>query len=181
MRQAISKVYNFFSRSMDGLAFLAGILFTFLMFIVVTEVISRTFLNRPIMWVLETSEYIMLCGTFLAAAWLLKREGHVRLDIVLSRLKPRDRAILNIVNSIMLIIVCLLLVWFGTETTVDHFQRGIMEVRQYETPKFILLAVIPLAGVLLFFEAVKKAYDNIRELKATKRHDDSAADASSAY
>lgn len=172
MRQIISKVYKFLNRFMDLLAVLAGVLFTFMMFIVVAEVVSRTFLNIPIIWVLETTEYIMLVGTFFTAAWLLKREGHVRIDIVLTWLPPRGRAILNIINSIILVAACLLLVWFGTETTVDHFQRGIMEVRQYEVPKFILLSVMPLAGVLLFFEAVKRVYRNIRELKAIQRRDD---------
>ena len=172
MRQVISTVYNILNRFMDLLAVLAGVLFTFMMFIIVAEVVSRTFFKSPIIWFLEVTEYIMLYGTFLAAAWLLKRDGHVRIDIVLTLLTPRGRAILNIINSIILAAVCLLLVWFGTETTVDHFQRGIMEVKQYEIPKFILLSVIPLAGVLLFFETVKRVYRNIRELKAIQRRDD---------
>ena len=133
------------------------------------DVILRSTMNRPIVWVNEGTEYALLYITFLGAAWLMRREGHVRVDIVLNRLEPRTQAIINTVTSVILIIICFLLVWYGTRVTLDNFERGILSVRYYELPKFIFLAVIPLGSLLLFIESLKKTFGFLHIIRKGKQ------------
>jgi len=128
------------------------------MLAIFADVGLRFFLNRPITWVFEGTEYSLLYITFLGAAWLLKREGHVRIDLVLNWLKPRPRTFLNVITSILLAIVCLIFVWYGAQITWDYFQRGILSVKYYSLPKFAFLAVIPVGSFLLFVQSVKRTY-----------------------
>lgn len=158
VRKLVSIFGTVYNRVIDITAGIAGVLIVAIMLAVSADVIIRSTLNRPITWVNEGTEYSLLYITFLGAAWLLKREGHVRVDIVLNLLKPRTRAIFNVVTAVLVAIVCFLLVWYGTRVTWDNFQRGILSVRYYELPKFAFLAVIPLGSLLLFIESIKKTF-----------------------
>lgn len=141
-----------------------------MMLAIFADVTLRYLINRPITWVFEATEYSLLYITFLGTAWLLKREGHVKLDLLLNWLKPRTQTFLNVVTSILLAIVCLLLVWYGAHSTWDHFQRGILSVRYYEPPKFIFLAVIPVGSFLLFIQSIKRTYGYVRQIKNGESH-----------
>lgn len=140
------------------------------MFFIFADVTLKYLINRPITWVFEATEYSLLYITFLGTAWLLKKDGHVKLDIVLNALQPRARTVLNIITSILLAIVCLLLTWYGTESTIDHFQRGVTSVKYYETPLFAYLIIIPIAGFLLFIQSIKRTYGYIKQIKNEESH-----------
>ena len=62
------------------------------------EVFLRTFFNRPQEWVMELSEYALLYITFLSAAFVLKKEGHIVVDLVTCRLNVKKRNFLVIVK-----------------------------------------------------------------------------------
>ena len=49
----------------------------------------RYFLNRPLVWVLELTEYALLWVTFLGAAWLLRQGGHVQVDVIVDFMSRR--------------------------------------------------------------------------------------------
>ncbi len=116
-------------------------------------------------WVLEGTEYALLYITFLVAAWLLKKEGHVKVDIVLNQLGPRARAILNFATSIILAVLCLLLVWYGAQSTLENFQKGLLSVRYYELPKFVFLIIIPVGSFFLLIQSLKRTCNHFRQIK----------------
>ena len=115
----LAKVSTIFDRTVSYLAFVAAVLIIFAMLSVGAEIVMRYFLNRPMIWVMEVTEITLLLITFLGTAWLLRREGHVKVDIVLSHLNPRAQALLGIISSIIGIIVCMVLVWNGTLVSYD--------------------------------------------------------------
>ena len=82
-------------------AILAAVLVAFVTIAVLLDITMRYFLGRPQVWVLEIVEYCLLFITFLAAAWVLKREGHVKMDIAIARLKPGNQAMANIITSVL--------------------------------------------------------------------------------
>lgn len=129
------------------------------------DVTIRYLISRPITWAFEATEYSLLYITFLGTAWLLRKEGHVKLDIVLNALEPRARTVLNIITSVILAIVCFLLTWYGTESTIDHFQRSVTSVKYYTLPQFMFIIVIPLGGFLLFIQSIKRTYGYIQQIK----------------
>ena len=134
------------------------------------DVTLRYSINRPITWVFEATEYSLLYITFLGTAWLLKKEGHVKLDLLLNMLKPKTRTFLNIITSILLALVCLLLTWYGTASTIDHFQRGVTSVKYYEPPIFIFLMIIPIGGLLLFIQSIKRTYGYVKQIKGQESY-----------
>lgn len=151
-----------FDRVLDLLAIIACGLILFAMFSVGTDVVMRYLLNRPMIWVFDVTETILLWITFLGAAWLLRREGHVRMDIVLTLLKPKTRALFNFITSIFILIICCVLCWYGTQVTWDQFQRSIVIPRGVEIPSAATLVIIPIGFFFLSIVSLRMSYGYLR-------------------
>ena len=104
--------------------------------------------------------------TLLGATWLLKLEGHVKMDLLVNQLNPRTQALLNIITSILGAIICLVIAWYGTEVTWSQFQKGITYPTVLEPPVFIILSVIPIGYFLLFIQFLRRTYSFLRKLSA---------------
>jgi TRAP-type C4-dicarboxylate transport system permease small subunit len=122
------------------------------------DVISRDFLNLPIIWVFDITEYILLYVTFLGTAWVLKNEGHVTIDLLLTRLKPRTQALFGIASSVIGMAISMVVAWYGAQVTWDHLLRGVRDTAMLELPKAPILAIIPIGSFLLVIQFLRRAY-----------------------
>ncbi len=136
------------------MSFIAGLILIFIMFSVCLDVIMRYFLNRPLMWVTETTECLLLYITFLGTAWLLREEGHVRVDILLSRLRPKIVNFLGIITSVMGSFIAFALTWYGASVTVDKFLRGVYTPSIMEIPVALIIVIIPIGSFMLFIQFI---------------------------
>ena len=146
-----------FDRTIDSLAYLADVIIICLMLAVVVGVVMRL-IGIPVLGLFEITEYSLLFITFLGAAWLLKKEGHVKMDILLSRLSARDQTLVNIITSIIGVIICLAVTWYGVRVTLESFQTGYFTQSYLKLPRAPLLAVIPVGGFLLFVQFLRRTY-----------------------
>ena len=137
----------------------AGMVLLFLMMLSVCwEVFSRYYLGRGTAWVIEFSEYSILFMTFLGTAWLLSKDGHVEMDIVVNALQPRTQRTLKAATSILCALVCLVLTWSGAEVSLDYLQRGLHRPTLMAPPYFPLFAIIPTGFFLLFIQFLRRAH-----------------------
>lgn len=132
----------------------AAILLFVMIAIVSYSVIGRRFFGLPGAWAVELSEYTMLYLTFLLAPWVLRQDGHVSVDILVSRLSPRIRFLFSLITGLAAAIACLVLFWFSLEVAVESYQRGIILRKMLQVPQYVLLAVIPLGSLFLFLRFV---------------------------
>ncbi|MGD8226688.1 MAG: TRAP transporter small permease [Desulfobacteraceae bacterium] len=139
-------------RILDGIirffGVIAGILFVMMALIVTYNVVMRYFVARPPVWAVETTEYIMVYATFLAAAWVLSVDGHVKIDILVMRLSPKNQYLLNVIVSFLGLVACAVLGWFAVQSTYNLYTRDVIMMKMMPWPKWILVSPIPL-GILL--------------------------------
>src|SRR5512144_1666216 len=83
------KIDHYFDRILDFMASLSGVIIILSMVSVSADALMRYFLNKPIFWVAETTEIGMLFSTLLGTTWLLRQEGHVKVDILLTHMNSR--------------------------------------------------------------------------------------------
>jgi len=107
------------------------------------------------------SENSLLFILFLGAGWLLAKEGHVKVDVLLSQLNPKGQALVNAITSILGAIICLVIVWYGIQCTWDHFQRGVLAHTALELPVAPILAIIPVGSFMLFIQFLRRVYGYI--------------------
>jgi C4-dicarboxylate transporter DctQ subunit len=156
----------------DGLenifAYTAGFFLIAMMFIEVYEVIARYFLHRPPIWAVETCEYLLFFVAFLGAAWLLRKKGHISVDLLLERLKARNRTYLNLFSSFIGIAVSFIILWFSMKTSWENYVTGVKVVKTLSLPKWFFLFFIGLGYLLLFFEFIRQFSGHLRSLRFTR-------------
>ncbi len=154
----LRKATNIFDGTVNFLALLAAVILILVMFAVLYEVVMRYFLNRPTIWVLEYTEFSLLFITFLGATWLLRRGGHVRMDVVLSRFAPRTQTVVNIITSILAAIVFLFITGYGVVATWDSFVAGKSTHSLLQTPIFPIMFIIPVGSFFFFIQLLRRIH-----------------------
>lgn len=157
-----------FDRILGSMALIAAVLLTFTMLSVTTDVVMRYVLDRPMLWVVEITEYILMWIPFLGAAWLLKHDGHVKVDILLSRLNPRIQALLSTVTSIVGVIICLILVWYGVKVTWNYLIEGRYVYSSLSIPTAYVMGIVPLGSFMLLIQFIRRSYKLIREARGLR-------------
>lgn len=146
-------------------ALLAMVLVILVMLVVSADVVMRYFLNRPMAWVLESTQYALMFITFLGTAWVLKEEGHVNVDLVINFLSQKSQGRLNVVTSIVAAIVCLVVAGYGVRVGWDYFQIKFIYEGTLRVPAYLLMAIIPIACFLLFVQFLRRAFGFVRKLR----------------
>lgn len=152
----------FLDRTITGLAWLAGGLMVLAILMVCLDVVMRYFFSNPIGGVLQFSEYVLLYIPFLGAAYVLKDDGHIKIDIVLNRLSPRVQAALNLVTSAVGFLVLSTLTYYGCVITWDYYRRGVPTLKYYKIPEFLVIVVIPLGCFLFALQFIRRAHGYYR-------------------
>ena len=77
------------------------------------EVCLRYFFRTPTVWTSELCSYIFGGAGLLGGAYIMRQDGHIRMDLIRNRLGPRGRAILDTVTSMLTLTFCFVLAWKG--------------------------------------------------------------------
>lgn len=156
--KVLTKARVIFDNTLNGLAWIAGVMVIFMALVVSYSVVMRYLFTRPPIWVMQVSEYMLLWITFLGAAWLLREGGHIRVDIVTSHLSEKAQRVLGIITSAIGVVVCLVMVWFATLTTWSDFQMGVVEDKVMYIPKAPIMSIIAVGSLLLFVQFVRNLW-----------------------
>lgn len=143
---------------LKGCGLLAGAAFAVMAVLVTLNVMLRNLGLTNFPWLLEVSEYVLYIGTFLAAPWVLRLGGHVRVDLLPGVLPGAGARWVNIAADLCGLLFCLVLARHGWNVTVDAFYRGDMMFKELVIPEWPLLAVIPLSALLLAIEFARRLF-----------------------
>ena len=157
------KIIRVFNWLLDAGAALAGALLVAVMLLISIKVIFRYGLREGLMGVDQISGTLLVYIAFLGAAWVLRREEHVTIDLLVTRLRPKTRRWMTCFNSVIGALICLVVAYYGTIEGVTSWQRGILIPAEIEIPRVINLGVIPLGAFLLslqFMRRARRALDN---------------------
>jgi C4-dicarboxylate transporter, DctQ subunit len=152
-----TKLAAFFDRIVEIFAVMAAILLVLLMLLVCAEVVMRYFFNMPIQGVLELSEYSLLFVSFLPAVWILRKDGHTKIDLVLVMLNPKAQVIINIITSVFCALASFILAWYGFKVALEHFSLNIRLSTLLMPPSYLIISIIPITYLLLFIQLIRRA------------------------
>ncbi|MBN1545584.1 MAG: TRAP transporter small permease [Syntrophaceae bacterium] len=149
-------------RIMDFMAFLAALLMVGLAALVTYSIASR-YVSLPYpTWVVQFSEYALLWLTFLGAAWLLRLEKHVSVDLLTARLGPKGQRVQKILHSLLGTMVCGVIFWNSFLLVWDQFRRGVLDIKVVDMPKYAILVIIPIGFIFLFLQFFRQFLVAIR-------------------
>lgn len=159
--ELLIKTNNAFEHTLRVSAGCAGVLVIFLMLGINIEVVRRYFFNSPIPWMSEVMGYSILWITFLGTAWVLKREAHVKMELLLSQLSPKARAIVIIITSVIAATACAFIVWSSAETFLYYYQTGFVCPTERRFLKYPIFVIIPIGSFFLFIQFLRRIYAHL--------------------
>ena len=121
----------------------------------------------------EAVSYLHAAVFMLGAAYTLKHDGHVRVDIVYRRLSSRGRAMVNLLGTLLLLLpVCLSLLASSWEYVAISWSlhEGSQEAGGLDAV-FLLKTAIPVMAVLLLLQGIAIAIHSLLQLLGVERVD----------
>ena len=119
-RSALSRLDRALHRIERALALVSGLAVFSLMVLAVISVSGRNFLNAPIPGYVDWIEQVMPLIAFMGVAYTQRNGGHIRMDILVGRLRGRLLWAVELLTTLLILLLILLLIWGSWA----HFQRS---------------------------------------------------------
>jgi len=120
------------------------------------EVFARNLGLSGFYWMLEAVEYGLLFLTMLGAAYVLSIGRHVSVDLVLNGLSGRYRNALEIAINVVVVLVGLIVVYYGMLATSLAYSEDSTLYKSFEIKEWIPMAVVPGGMALFTIEAIRQ-------------------------
>ncbi len=122
----------------------------------------------------ESILYLHASVFMLGAAYTLKKDGHVRVDIFYRSFSAKHKALVNLLGSLFLLLpVCSFLLWasWGYVANAWSIHEGSGETGGLPYV-YLLKTLIPLAAFLLILQGISQALASLGTLLAAQQNDD---------
>jgi len=119
-----------------------------MMFLGGLDVIGRYFFNRPIVGAFEITEILIAGIVFFSLAYTQRVKGHATVGLVYSRLPPRPKTLIGLVNNMVLICLFALISWRGIRTAITQWERH-REIVNIGLPSFPFQLFVPAGSLVM--------------------------------
>ena len=138
-----------------------------LVLVVVVDVIIRYVFNESSVAIQELEWHIFAVLFLMGAALTLQNDDHVRVDLFYSKFNPKQKAWLNIVGTILLLIPFTLLIIYTSQNYVlNSFTLNESSPDPGGLPaRYILKAFIPISFLFLLLQGISLLFKSIVEIK----------------
>ena len=134
-----------------------GGIFTGVMTAIITyAVVARYVLRQPVGWSEEFSNYLMVWAVFLGAAYALKEDAHIGVDLLLSKLPPRVKSFFLLFHCVIGLIFCSILLCKGVELVRYSIDLGNRSIAT-SFPLFIPQLAVPVGSAMLILQLFAQA------------------------
>lgn len=148
-------------RIVSKATFYAGsALLMIIMFLVTIDVGGRYFFNRPLLGVLEISEFLLAGAVLLGMGYTQFLHGHVMAEVVYDRLSPKTQARLRIFHFVVGISIFGLVAWQSGVLAVDAWQNKLTS-DVLQIPAWPFRFFVPIGASLLVLELFFELMENL--------------------
>ena len=152
-------------------SYATALLTALMMLSVVYDVVARLAFQAPTLWVIDLNEYTLLYLTFLPAAWILLKDGHIKVEILVSRFQPRNRRVTNFVTDLLGLAYSVILTWQGWLVAWDAWQHDYRFSTALAAPQFPVLVIIPLGSAWLSLAFLARLWTGGRQIAGHSSRD----------
>lgn len=140
-----NRVWLFQKKVNKAMAVLDCGVILFLMLGTCYMVVARTFFGHHVRGLFEITEYCIMLIPFLGAPWLLEKNGHVSIDVIVNMLSPKIQGILAKISFILGALTSGVLLVYGTQITWMLFLSGTKAIKELAIPHWLLVLIIPIS------------------------------------
>jgi TRAP-type mannitol/chloroaromatic compound transport system permease small subunit len=154
----------------EKLGIFASWITTLMVLVVCYDVVTRYFLKKSSVAVQEMEWHLFAIVFLIGAAYTLKHDRHVRVDVLYMKFKPKIKAWVNLLGSLIFLIpVCVIGIWSSVNFMANSFLIGEGSPDPGGLPaRYILKAVIPFSFLLLLLQGLSLFFRSMMEILGKK-------------
>lgn len=136
------------------------------------DVLMRYLFNTTRVWITEMEWHLFSLLFLLGAAYALKDDRHVRVDLFYQKFSPRKKAIVDLTGTIFLLIPwCLMVIWHSAQYALNSLHQLEGSPNPGGLPyRFVIKSAITLGFLLLLMQAFAQIIINARFLLRSSIH-----------
>jgi C4-dicarboxylate transporter DctQ subunit len=104
---------------------------------------------RAISYAEEVIVYLIIWAIMIVSSQLVRRDGHVRPDLVLRLLPPRYLRLVEIFNCLVAVVFCAALVWYGWQIVDTSLLIDETSSTDLQFPMWIYYLALPVGSALM--------------------------------
>jgi TRAP-type C4-dicarboxylate transport system permease small subunit len=157
-------------RFSDRIVLLTGLCVLAMTLMVSYDVLMRYFLDDPQLFVDDLTSFLLVAVIFLGAGPVFYKGGHIRIDLVTSRLKTKTQTRMRVITLSIGIALLGIVIYETMVSTMGAFQTGrVSAVMNY--PLWMGMIFIPLGLILMIFFMVVELVKAMKGKAAKDRED----------
>jgi len=127
-----------------------------LVILIVYDVVMRYLFNKSSVAIYELEWHLFALIFLLGAAFALKHDRHVRVDVIYSRFGKKGQAWVNLLGTLFLLFpFCWIIITAGWDFTSNSFQLGESSADAGGLPaRYLIKSAIPIGFFLVFLQAL---------------------------
>ena len=147
--------FAWLDRLTNILAILAGVYLVWIFLAIVFQVVARSVFLYGSSHIFTFIEYGLLYITMAGAPWLVCEKGHVYIEILTAAVSEQVRPILSRAVVGLVILICVIITYYGIEVTIRAFVRDEMDMRSLDMPRWMLMISMPICFGLMSLQFLR--------------------------
>ncbi len=141
---------------------------TILVILVCFDVVIRYIFNDTQAWIRELEWHLFALVFLLGAGYAFKHDRHVRVDVFYSKFSNREKALVNLVGGLVLLLPwCLLVIYYAFDFALLSYKIGETSPDPGGLPALYLIKFSVCIGIfLLFLQGVSNIIESVEILQA---------------
>jgi TRAP-type C4-dicarboxylate transport system permease small subunit len=134
---------------------------------IVHQVAIRYIFNRPTIWQIEFAIYLLMAATFIGAAYGLKENSHINIELITGLLPDRLKSRLDLITSVISLIFCLYITWKGAIMWWEAFEGGWHSSSLWSVPLVYPYSILPIGMGLTSLQYIVKISEQVKKLRSS--------------
>jgi C4-dicarboxylate transporter DctM subunit len=146
----------------------AALIMSFALVLSFYSVVARYVFHWSLDWSDEIAVYAVVWSVFFGISSLIKTDGHVRMDILISRFTPKRQRILDFYHTLLGLAFVAVVAWGGYLLVQKAYATGISTESHLKFKMYLPYLIMPVGGLLLVFRMAERLLMLGRTLKDQK-------------
>lgn len=163
-QSTLSAVDQFFLKIESFMSFLGGVVIFLIVMISTVNILGRWLFSMPVNGYIDWIEQFMAFFAFLGIAYTQREGGHIRMDMVVSKLKGRFFYITELFTTTIILFLTLVLIYGSSLHFLRAYNIGDTSL-DIDLPTWPAKLVVPVALTFLAFRLIIQIWAYIRAIK----------------
>jgi C4-dicarboxylate transporter DctM subunit len=146
----------------------AALIMCFALVLSFYSVVARYVFHWSLDWSDEIAVYAVIWSVFFGISSLIKADGHVRVDILVTHFSPKRQRILDFYHTLLGLTFVAVVAWGGYLLVQKAYATGIFSESHLKFKMYLPYLVMPIGGLLLVFRMLERLLMLGRILKGQK-------------